>query len=166
MIGHEITHGFDNLGADFDSTGRLRNWWTPADLRRFESQGQALVAQYNGYEALPGLNVNGALTLGENIADVAGLDAALDAYHASLGGEPAPVIDGMTGDQRFFLAFAQTWASKARDRALRQQVATDVHAPGRFRAQTVRNLDEWYEAFGVKPGDALYLPPEKRVQVW
>jgi putative endopeptidase len=166
VIGHEITHGFDNLGADFDSTGRLRNWWTPADLQRFGQQGEALVAQYNAYEALPGLNVNGKLTLGENIADVAGLAAALDAYHASLGGKPAPVIDGMTGDQRFFLAFAQTWATKARERALRGQVATDVHAPGRFRAQTVRNLDEWYEAFGVKPGDALYLPPAKRVQVW
>lgn len=166
VIGHEITHGFDNLGADFDSTGRLRNWWTPADLQRFDAQGQALVAQYDAYEALPGLKVNGKLTLGENIADVAGLDAALDAYRASLGGNPAPVIDGMTGDQRFFLAFAQTWATKARERALRHQVATDVHAPGRFRAQTVRNLDEWYAAFGVKPGDALYLPPEKRVQVW
>lgn len=166
VIGHEVTHGFDNLGADFDASGRLRNWWTPADLQRFGAQGEALVAQYNAYEALPGLNVNGKLTLGENIADVAGLAAAHDAYRASLRGKPAPVIDGMTGDQRFFLAYAQTWANKARERALRGQVATDVHAPGRFRAQTVRNLDEWYDAFGVKPGDALYLPPEKRVQVW
>jgi putative endopeptidase len=166
VVGHEITHGFDNLGADFDSSGRLRNWWTPADLQRFGAQGEALVAQYDAYEALPGLKVNGKLTLGENIADVAGLAAAHDAYRASLGGRPAPVIDGMTGDQRFFLAYAQTWAGKAREKALRGQVATDVHAPGRFRAQTVRNLDDWYAAFGVKPGDALYLPPEKRVQVW
>jgi len=166
VIGHEISHGFDNLGADFDAAGRLRNWWTAQDLARFEAQGQALVAQYDAYEALPGLHVNGKQTLGENIADVAGLTAALDAYHASLGGKPAPVIGGMTGDQRLFLSFAQTWASKFRDRALRARVQGDVHAPARFRAQTVRNLDGWYAAFGVKPGDALYLAPDKRVQVW
>ncbi|GAA0677209.1 putative endopeptidase [Sphingomonas insulae] len=166
VIGHEISHGFDNLGADFDAAGRLRNWWTPEDLARFEAQGQALVAQYDAYEALPGLHVNGKQTLGENIADVAGLTAALDAYHASLGGKPAPVIGGMTGDQRLFLSFAQTWASKFRDKALRARVQGDVHAPARFRAQTVRNLDGWYAAFGVKPGDALYLAPDKRVQVW
>ena len=166
VIGHEISHGFDNLGADFDASGRLRSWWTPADLRRFEGQGAALAAQYDAYEALPGLKLNGKQTLGENIADVAGLAASLDAYHRSLGGRPAPVIDGMTGDQRFFLAFAQTWATKARDKALRGQVATDGHAPGRFRAQTVRNLDDWYAAFGVKPGDALYLAPAARVKIW
>lgn len=166
VIGHEISHGFDNLGADFDASGRLRNWWTPEDLARFEAQGQALIAQYDAYEALPGLHVNGRQTLGENIADVAGLTAALDAYHASLGGKPAPVIGGMTGDQRLFLSFAQTWASKFRDKALRARVQGDVHAPARFRAQTVRNLDGWYAAFGVKPGDALYLAPAKRVQVW
>jgi putative endopeptidase len=166
VIGHEISHGFDNLGADFDAAGRLRNWWTPADLARFEAGGKALAAQYDAYEPLPGLHVNGELTLGENIADVAGLAAALQAYHASLGGRPAPVIDGMTGDQRLFLAFAQTWASKFREAALRARVATDGHAPARFRAQTVRNLDGWYAAFGVKPGDKLYLAPEKRVQVW
>ena len=166
VIGHEISHGFDNLGADFDAAGRLRNWWTTEDLARFEAQGAALVAQYDAYEALPGLHVNGKQTLGENIADVAGLTAAIDAYHASLGGKPAPVIGGMTGDQRLFLSFAQTWASKFRDKALRARVQGDVHAPARFRAQTVRNLDGWYAAFGVKPGDALYLAPEKRVQVW
>jgi putative endopeptidase len=166
VIGHEISHGFDNLGADFDAEGRLRNWWTTEDMARFEGQGRALVEQYDAYEALPGLHVNGKQTLGENIADVAGLTAALDAYHASLGGKPAPVIRGMTGDQRLFLAFAQTWASKFREKALRARVQGDVHAPARFRAQTVRNLDAWYDAFGVKPGDALYLPPEKRVQVW
>ncbi|WP_287979948.1 M13 family metallopeptidase [Sphingomonas sp.] len=166
IIGHEVSHSFDNLGADFDAEGRLRNWWTPQDLARFEAQGQALVAQYDAYEPLPGLHVNGKQTLGENIADVAGLTAALDAYHASLGGKPAPVIDGLTGDQRLFLAFAQSWAEKARDKAVRAQVQGDVHAPGRFRAETVRNIDDWYAAFGVKPGDALYLAPEKRVHVW
>ena len=166
VIGHEISHGFDNLGADFDAQGKLRNWWTPADLSRFDAQGKALVAQYDAYEALPGLHVKGELTLGENIADVAGLAAALQAYHASLGGRPAPVIDGMTGDQRLFLSFAQTWASKFREAALRGRVATDAHAPARFRAQTVRNLDGWYEAFGVRPDDSLYLPPDKRVKVW
>ena len=166
IIGHEISHGFDNLGADFDHEGRLRNWWTPEDLARFEAQGAALAAQYDAYEPLPGLHIKGKQTLGENIADVAGLTAALDAYHASLGGKPAPAIDGMTGDQRLFLAFAQSWASKVRDRALRAQVATDAHAPARYRAQTVRNLDGWYAAFGVKPGDALYLAPDKRVKVW
>ena len=166
VIGHEISHGFDNLGADFDASGRLRNWWTKEDLARFEAQGQALVKQYDAYEALPGLHVNGTLTLGENIADVAGLTAAVAAYHASLGGKPAPVIDGMTGDQRLFLSYAQTWAAKARDRAIRAGIAGDGHAPARFRAQTVRNIDDWYAAFDVKPGDALYLAPDKRVKVW
>ena len=166
VIGHEISHGFDNTGADFDSTGKLRNWWTPADLARFDAQGKRLVAQYDAYEPLPGLHVNGQQTLGENIADVAGLTAAVEAYHASLGGKPAPVIDGMTGDQRLFLAFAQVWQSKARDRAVRAGIATDGHAPARYRAETVRNLDAWYDAFGVKPGDALYLPADKRVHIW
>ena len=166
VIGHEISHGFDNTGADFDSTGRLRNWWTPSDLARFDAQGKRLVAQYDAYEPLPGLHVNGQQTLGENIADVAGLTAAVEAYHASLGGKPAPVIDGMTGDQRLFLAFAQVWQSKARDRAVRAGIATDGHAPARYRAETVRNLDAWYGAFGVKPGDALYLPADKRVHIW
>jgi putative endopeptidase len=166
VIGHEISHSFDNNGALFDSTGRLRNWWTPADLQRFQQAGAALSAQYDTYEALPGLNVNGKLTLGENIADVAGLAAAYDAYRASLGGKEAPVIDGFSGDQRFFIAFGQAWASKMRDESLRQRVLTDGHAPGRFRALTVRNIDAWYGAFGVKPGQKLYLAPEKRVKVW
>jgi predicted metalloendopeptidase len=166
VIGHEISHSFDNLGSTFDSQGRLRNWWTPADLAKFNQAGQALVAQYDGYEALPGLHLKGRQTLAENIADVAGLSAAYDAYKASLGGKEAPVIDGMTGDQRFFIAYAQTWASKFRDAALRARVATDGHSPGQFRALTVRNLDPWYAAFGVKPGDKLYLAPEKRVKVW
>jgi putative endopeptidase len=166
VIGHEISHSFDNNGALFDSTGRLRNWWTPADFKRFQQAGTALAAQYDAYEALPGLHVNGKLTLGENIADVAGLAAAYDAYRASLGGKEAPVIDGFTGDQRFFIAYAQAWATKMREPALRQRVLTDGHAPGQFRALTVRNQDAWYNAFGVKPGQKLYLAPEKRVKVW
>ena len=165
-IGHEISHSFDNNGAEFDSTGKLRNWWTPADLAHFKQQGAALVAQYNAYEPLPGLHINGEQTLGENIADVAGLTAAYEAYHASLNGKPAPVIDGLTGDQRFFLAFAQSWREKTRPQAIKQQLATDVHAPGSFRALTVRNLDAWYPAFDVKPGQKLYLTPDKRVHVW
>ncbi|MET4898435.1 M13 family metallopeptidase [Sphingomonadaceae bacterium jetA1] len=166
VIGHEISHSFDNLGSDFDSTGRLHNWWTPADLKRFEAAGQALVQQYNGYEALPGLHLNGEQELGENIADVAGLTASYEAYQASLGGKPAPVIDGLTGDQRFFLAFAQSWRTKMRERALRARIASDVHAPAPWRVLTVRNLDAWYAPFEVKPGQALYLTPEKRVHVW
>ncbi|HEX8513239.1 MAG TPA: M13 family metallopeptidase, partial [Allosphingosinicella sp.] len=166
VIGHEISHSFDNNGALFDSTGRLRNWWTPADLARFQQAGAALAAQYDAYEALPGLRVNGKLTLGENIADVAGLAAAYDGYRASLGGKEAPAIDGFSGDQRFFIAFGQAWASKMREPTLRQRVLTDGHAPGQFRALTVRNLDAWYSAFNVQPTQKLYLDPEKRVKVW
>jgi putative endopeptidase len=166
IIGHEISHSFDNTGADFDASGKMRNWWTPADLARFQASGAALAAQYDAYEPFPGLHVNGKQTLGENIADVAGLTAAQEAYHASLGGGAAPVIDGMTGDQRLFLAFAQGWRQKTRDAAAKAQLATDGHAPARYRAFTVRNLDAWYAAFGVKPGDAMYLAPDKRVHLW
>ncbi|MBV8688341.1 MAG: M13 family metallopeptidase, partial [Alphaproteobacteria bacterium] len=166
VIGHEISHSFDNLGADFDSAGKLHNWWTPADLKRFEAAGTALAAQYDAYEALPGLHLNGKQELGENIADVAGLTAAYEAWRKSLGGKPAPVIGGLTGDQRFFLAFAQSWRTKMRDKALRTRIATDVHAPAPWRVQTVRNLDAWYPAFDVQPGQKLYLAPEKRVHVW
>ena len=166
VIGHEISHSFDNNGAAFDASGRPRDWWTPADMARFKQAGKALADQFSAYEPFPGLHVQGELTLGENIADVAGLAAALDAYHASLKGRPAPVINGMTGDQRFFLAFAQSWATKVREAALRAQIATDGHAPGQYRALTVRNVDDWYKAFNVKPGDKLYLPPTKRVKVW
>jgi predicted metalloendopeptidase len=166
VIGHEISHSFDNNGAAFDSTGALRNWWTAADLKKFEEAGAALAAQFDTYKPFPDLAVNGKLTLGENIADVAGLQAAYDAYHASLGGKAAPVIDGFTGDQRFFIAYAQTWATKMRDEALRARIATDGHAPGMYRALTVRNLDAWYKAFDVKEGDKLYLAPDKRVRVW
>ncbi|HWA01545.1 MAG TPA: M13 family metallopeptidase [Caulobacterales bacterium] len=166
VIGHEISHSFDNSGADFDANGVLRNWWTSADLAAFRQQGRALADQYSAYEPLPGLHVNGPLTLGENLADLAGLQAALEAYHASLHGQPAPVINGLTGDQRFFIAYAQTWSTKLRDAAMRQRIATDGHAPGMYRALTVRNLDAWYAAFGVEPADALYLAPDKRVHVW
>ncbi len=166
VIGHEISHSFDNLGSDFDSTGRLHNWWTPTDLARFEASGKALAEQYDKYEVLPGLFAKGEQELGENIADTAGLTASYEAYHASLGGKPAPVIDGLTGDQRFFLAFAQSWRTKMRDRAIRARVATDVHAIPAIRIETVRNLDAWYDAFGVKPGDKRYLAPADRVHVW
>ena len=165
-IGHEISHSFDNNGALFDATGALRNWWTPSDFARFQQAGDALAQQYDKYEPLPGLHINGKLTLSENIADVAGLTASYDAYKASLNGKPAPVIDGLTGDQRFFIAFAQSWASKTREQALRNQIAIDGHSPGDFRALTVRNIDGWYPAFNVRPGQKLYLAPNQRVKIW
>ena len=166
VIGHEISHSFDNTGAEFNAQGKLSNWWTPDDLKHFQQATGKLVKQYDQYQALPGLHVNGEQTLGENIADVSGLTAALAAYHASLGGKPAPVIDGLTGDQRFFIAFGQTWRSKMRDAAIRQRINTDVHAPAPFRAETVRNLDAWYKAFDVKPDEKLYLAPDQRVKIW
>jgi putative endopeptidase len=166
VIGHEISHSFDNTGAEFDAQGRLANWWTAADEKHFKEAGKRLVDQYNQYEPLPGLHINGQQTLGENIADVSGLAIAYAAYKESLGGKPAPVVDGMTGDQRFFLAFAQSWREKTRDAALRQQVIGDGHAPGAFRAQTVRNLDPWYDALQPKVGQKLYLDPTQRVKIW
>jgi len=166
VIGHEISHSFDNNGAAFDSTGAMRNWWTKEDFERFATQGKALADQFDSYAPFPDLHVNGKLTLGENIADVAGLAAAYDAYHASLNGKPAPVIGGFTGDQRFFIGFDQVWSSKTREAALRARIATNGHAPGQYRALTVRNIDAWYKAFNVQPGDKLYLAPEKRVKIW
>jgi putative endopeptidase len=166
VIGHEISHSFDNTGADFDADGRMANWWTPDDEAHFKAAGQKLVAQYSAYEPLPGLHLNGQQTLGENIADVSGLTISWLAYHKSLGGKPAPVINGLTGDQRFFLAFAQSWREKTRDAATRAQVISDGHSPGNFRAQTVRNLDAWYDAFNPKPGEKLYLAPQDRVKIW
>jgi predicted metalloendopeptidase len=166
VIGHEISHSFDDAGAQFDSTGLMRMWWTPQDFSTFKLHAKALSDQFDTYEPFPGLHVKGNLTLGENIADVAGLQASLDAYHASLGGKEAPVIDGFTGDQRFFIAYAQSWATKMREAAMRQRIATDGHAPGQYRALTVRNLDAWYKAFNVQPGEKLYLTPEKRVPIY
>ena len=166
VIGHEISHSFDNTGAEFDEQGRMANWWTPDDQAHFKAAGQRLVEQYNAYEPLPGVHINGQQTLGENIADVSGLAIALAAYHKSLGGKPAPVLDGLTGDQRFFLAFAQSWREKTRDAALRQQLITDGHSPGNYRAQTVRNIDAWYDAFKAQPGQKLYLDPQQRVKIW
>ena len=166
VIGHEISHSFDDLGAEFDAEGRLRNWWTSADLAHFREASQALVRQYNGYEPFAGLHLNGELTLGENMADLAGLAAAYDAYHASLGGRPGPVINGLTADQRFFLGYANAHRESTREAALRNLIATDAHSPGRYRVETVRNIDAWYQAFGVQPGQSLYLAPEQRVRIW
>lgn len=166
VIGHEISHSFDNMGAEFDADGKLQNWWTKADSDHFKASSKKLIAQYNAYEALPGLFLKGEQELGENIADLAGLAVAYDAYQKSLNGKPAPVINGMTGDQRFFLAFAQSWRGKTRDAALRAQILGDVHAPGNFRVRTVRNIDGWYTAFDVKEGQKLYLKPEARVRIW
>jgi predicted metalloendopeptidase len=166
IIGHEISHSFDDQGAQFDDTGRLRNWWTAADLEHFHAAAERLVRQYDAYKPFPDAGVNGRLTLSENIADVAGLAAAYDGYKLSLAGKPAPEVDGLTADQQFFVAYAQAWRGKARDASLRQQLIGDSHAPGRYRALTVRNLDPWYVAFGVKPGQALFLAPADRVKVW
>ncbi|MGN6391322.1 MAG: M13 family metallopeptidase [Gemmatimonadales bacterium] len=165
-IGHEVSHSFDNSGALFDSRGRLRNWWTKEDFEHFKASGGALAAQYDRYKPFPDLALNGKQTLGENIADLAGLMATYDAWHRSLAGRPAPVAQGFTGDQQFFISYAQSWREKVRGPALRNQVLTDGHAPGQYRALTVRNLDAWYSAFGVKPGERLYLPPSERVRVW
>ncbi|MES2294256.1 MAG: M13 family metallopeptidase [Pseudomonadota bacterium] len=166
VIGHEISHTFDDQGAAFDSKGRLHNWWTKEDFAHFQQSGKTLVAQYSQYKPFPDLAVNGQQTLGENIADNAGLAASYDAWHVSLGGKAAPLDQGLTGEQQFFLAFGQEWASKTREAAERQQILVDVHAPGEFRAQQVRNVDGWYTAFDVKPGQKLYLAPAARVHVW
>jgi putative endopeptidase len=166
IIGHEISHTFDAEGSAFDAEGRLRNWWTAADHQHFEQEAKALERQYDSYEALPGLHVNGEQTIDENIADLGGVAAAYEAYHDSLKGAAAPKIDGFTGDQQFFIAFGQNWGSKVRPDALRRQVLTDPHAPARFRAATVRNSDAWYTAFDVKPGEKLYLSPDQRVRIW
>ncbi len=166
VIGHEISHGFDNAGALFDETGKLHNWWTAEDLKQFNAAGDALAAQFSSYAPFPDVHVNGRLTLGENIADVAGLATAYDAYRLSLQGKQEQTLEGFSPDQRFFLGFAQAWRSKAREQSLRNSLLTNVHAPGQFRALTVRNLDAWYPAFEVKDGQKLYLAPDKRVKVW
>ncbi len=166
IIGHEISHTFDTEGSAFDSKGRVRNWWTPEDLKHFETATTQLAAQYDTYKPFPDLSLNGKQTLAENIADVAGISAALDGYRASLAGKPAPVQDGFSGDQQFFIAFAENWGEKPREAALRQQVMTDSHSPGEYRSATVRNIDAWYGAFDVKAGEKMYLAPEERVKIW
>ena len=165
-IGHEISHTFDTQGSAFDSTGRLRNWWKPADLAHFKAATARLAAQYDAYRPFPGLALNGKQTLNENIADLAGITAAYDAYHALLAGKPAPVQNGFSGDEQFFLSYAQFWCEKATEADVRQTVMTDVHSPAEFRPVTVRNLDALYAAFDVQPGDKLYLAPADRVRVW
>jgi predicted metalloendopeptidase len=167
VIGHEMGHGFDDQGAKSDAKGILRDWWAPADLDAFKKRTDALADQYSTFEPLPGVKVNGRLTLGENIGDLGGSNVAYKAYQLSLDGKPAESIDGFTGDQRFFLGYAQVWRSLYRDEALRNQVMTDPHSPAMYRTNgIVRNHDAWYAAFGVKEGDGLFLPPEKRVKIW
>ena len=166
VIGHEVSHSFDSSGALFDETGKMANWWTPEDFKRFEAACNALAAQYDAYAPFPDAHLNGKLTLAENVADVAGLATAYDAYKRSQEGKPAVTLDGYTPDQRFFLGFAQDYRSKARETALRNSLLTGTHSPGMYRAATVRNQDPWYAAFDVKPGEALYLAPEQRVHVW
>lgn len=167
VIGHEMGHGFDDQGSKSDGDGKQRDWWTADDKKAFEAKTNALVAQYDQFEPLPGVHVNGKFTLGENIGDLTGITMAYAAYKKSLGGEAAPVIDGMTGDQRFFLSYAQIWQRKFRDEALRNRIKADPHSPGEYRSNgVVRNFDQWYVAFDVQPGDALYLAPEDRVKIW
>jgi putative endopeptidase len=167
VIGHELTHGFDDQGRQFDATGRLRDWWAAKDAAIFKVRAGMLGAQYSSYEPVPGAKVNGDLTMGENIADLGGVTLALEAYHASLKGAAAPVLGGLTGDQRVFLAWAQAWRGKVKDDFVRRQVVSDPHAPRQYRVNgVVRNIDLWYATFGVKPGDKLYVAPGKRVHIW
>ncbi len=166
VIGHEISHSFDDQGALFDAAGRLENWWTKDDFAHFAASSAQLIRQYDLYRPFPDLAVNGKQTVSENIADVAGLAAAYDAYRLSLGGKEAPAFQGLSGDQQFFISFARSWRAKFREPALRQRIVTDGHAPAEYRADTVRNLDAWYDAFSVRPGQALYLAPKDRVRVW
>ena len=167
VIGHEMSHGFDDQGRKSDGTGRLRDWWTPVDAQKFDAQARHLGEQYSAFEPLPGVHVNGQLTMGENIGDMGGINLALEAYHKSLGGRPAPVIDGLSGDQRVFLGWAQVWRGKERPDALHQQLVTDPHSPPEERVNAVvRNVDAWYAAFNIKPGDKLYVAPGDRVRIW
>jgi putative endopeptidase len=166
VIGHELSHHFDDQGAKYNSEGRMVDWWTPQDVKNFEALTGRLATQYDAYEPLPGLHVQGRLTLGENIADLAGLTVAHDAYRASLEGKPAPVIDGFTGDQRFYLGWAQVWRRNYREPNLRQRLMTDPHSPSEQRVAVVRNLDPWYQAYPIAQGQTLFLTPEQRVRIW
>jgi putative endopeptidase len=166
VIGHELSHHFDDQGRKFDPNGNFADWWTPEDVKRFTALTDKVVAQYGAYEPIPGGHVNGKLTLGENMADLAGINVAYDAYKISLKGKPAPKIEGFTGDQRFFLGFGQVWQTKAREESIRNQITTDPHTPGQWRAYVVRNLDAWYAADNVKPGQKYYLAPADRIKIW
>ena len=166
VIGHEISHSFDDEGALFDATGRVNNWWTKEDFAHFQGAGARLATEFDGYRPFADIAVNGKLTLSENIADVAGLSVAHDAWRLTLTGRPAPSADGFNAEQLFFLSYAQSWRQKIREAAARQRIVTDSHAPAEYRGDTVRNLDAWYEAFGVKAGQKLYLAPADRVRVW
>jgi len=167
VIGHEMGHGFDDQGSKYDGEGNLRNWWTEQDLKEFASRTKSLVDQYAGYQVFDDLTVNGELTLGENIGDLSGVTIAYKAYKTSLNGKEAEVIDGLTGDQRFFMGYAQIWRSKIVEKSMRNRVATDPHSPGEFRALgSLSNMNEFYDAFDVKEGDAMYIAPEKRVKIW
>jgi putative endopeptidase len=167
VIGHEMTHGFDDQGRKFDAKGRLRDWWTAEDATQFEARAVKYGAKFAAYDTGVGVSINPKLTMGENIADLGGLNLALDAYHASLHGQPAPVLDGYTGDQRVFLGWSQVWRAAERPDALKRQLVTDPHSPELYRANTAeRNIDAWYAAFDVKPGDKLYIAPQDRVKIW
>jgi putative endopeptidase len=166
VIGHEISHHFDDQGRKFDPKGSLTDWWTEQDVARFKAYTDRMVKQYAEYEPLPGQRINGELTLGENMADLAGLQVAYDAYRMSLKGQPAPQLAGFTGDQRFFLGYGQVWRRKYRDAVLQRLLASDTHSPSHYRSAVVRNIDAWYAAFNIQPGRRLYLPPEQRINVW
>jgi putative endopeptidase len=166
VIGHEMSHHFDDQGAKYDKSGQLTDWWTPADVAAFKTRTDALAAEYDKYEPLPGQHVQGKLTLGENVADLAGLTVAYDAYHKALGGKTAPMINGYSGDERFYLGWAQVWRRSYREPELLKRLRTDPHAPSEARASIVRNMDPWYAAFKVQPGQKLYLAPADRVRIW
>jgi len=166
VIGHEMSHHFDDQGAKYDKTGQLTDWWTPADVAAFKTRTDALAAEYDKYEPLPGQHVQGKLTLGENVADLAGLTVAYDAYHKALGSKTAPMINGYSGDERFYLGWAQVWRRSYREPELLKRLRTDPHAPSEARASIVRNMDPWYAAFKVQPGQKLYLAPADRVRIW
>jgi putative endopeptidase len=167
LIGHELTHGFDDQGRTLDASGALRDWWTADDAVAFKQRAGVLGTQYATYEPVAGLHINPDLTMGENLADLGGLEIALEAYRGSLHGVPAPVIDGLTGDQRFFRAYAQDWRGKGRDDYIRQLTTSDPHSYRKFRVNgVVRNVDEWYDAFDVKPGEKLYVEPAQRARIW
>ena len=167
VIGHELSHGFDDKGSKYDGNGNLRKWWTELDREEFERRAKGLVAQYDAFEPVDGNFVNGNLTLGENIGDLGGLSVAYKAYRLSLNGKEAPVIDGLTGDQRFFLGWSQIWRRLYREPELLKRLVTDPHSPSEYRVNgIVRNMDAWYKAFDIKPTDALYLKPEDRVRIW